>query len=247
MTSSTLEQTLWLVLCGGLMTVIGHETNWGQQLTLPLPQLIEEAPAFQAPVVVGPFVLPGPDQYLETSLRPIFISARRPAPATPAPEPPKPTMKRDQFILTGTTIVPEGKFAFLLERTTNRVRVVAEGKEINGIRVSEVRPERVTLSQFDESEVLTIRTARGTGLPGSPLPALSAPAPQVPSPPTATQPAVPIAPSLPLPIPAQGPAARPASESHPASGSVAEPTTPKPPERSTKPLGAGSSGTRFGP
>lgn len=70
-------------------------------------------------------------------------------------------MQRNQFVLTGTSITPQGSYAFLLEKAQNKSRVVALGKQINGIVVSEIRADRVTLTQYDDSEILLIVTAKG--------------------------------------------------------------------------------------
>ena len=93
-------------------------------------------------------------------------------------------MKKDQFILRGTTVVAEGKFAFLLEKAGNRSHVVAEGKEINGIMVKEVTTERVVLGQYDETEVLVLKSIK----PPPRAPAPPAVAPGVAAPPAGPRP-----------------------------------------------------------
>ena len=96
----------------------------------------------------------------------MFIVTRRPTPIAPPPAPPKPIMKKDQFILMGTTIAGESKIAFLLEKAGNKSRVVAQGKEINDITVTEVTADRIVLSQFGDTEVLVLRTNKPP--PGAP-------------------------------------------------------------------------------
>lgn len=115
-----------------------------------------------------PFTMPSADTFLEVAMRPLFIFTRRPAPPIPV-ETTKPSMKKGQFVLTGTTVVAEGKFAHLSEKAGNKSHVVEQGKEINGILVKEIRSDRVVLTQGDETEVIVLRTAK------APPPAVAAP------------------------------------------------------------------------
>ncbi len=165
-----IETAFWLTLCGGLAVAIGMETEWGTQWQHPwtVPQL--PAASARLPALSEPYRLPEVDHFLDTSVRPLFFVTRRPAPAAPPPEPPKPTMKRDQFTLTGITVLPEGKFAFLTEKTGNKSRIVQEGKEINGITVKEIRNDQVVLGQYDETEVLMLKTAKGPAATIQPAP-----------------------------------------------------------------------------
>lgn len=168
LTPFRVEAGFWLLLCGGLTAGIGHETDWGRRWQWPLASSSAAAAEFTKPVLAPPFHLPPADTYLETTLRPIFVVTRRPAPMPPPPEPPKPAMRKDQFVLTGTTIVPEGKFAFLLEKAGNKVRVVSEGKEINGILVKQIDAAHVVLTQHDDEEVLVLKPAKPPAQPPAP-------------------------------------------------------------------------------
>jgi hypothetical protein len=189
LTPLRIEAGFWLALCGGLAAGIGVETDWGQRWQWPMAAAALAPPDFAKPALAEPFHLPPPDSFLETTLRPIFVVTRRPAPIPPPPEPPKPSMKKDQFVLTGTTIVPEGKFAFLVEKAGNKVRVVSEGKEVNGILVKEISATRVVLTQHDDEEVLMLKPAKGPAqtnqapgadAPAAPIPTTQAGAPVVP-------------------------------------------------------------------
>lgn len=154
------EAGAWAILFAGLITGIGVESDWGRQTewAIALPGIAPAA--FVKPALTEPYQLPAPDALLETTLRPLFVANRRPAPIPPPPEPPKPQMRKGQFSLTGTTIVAEGKFAHLLERATNKAIVLAEGKEINGLKVQQVTPDFVILTQFEDSETLVLSTAK---------------------------------------------------------------------------------------
>lgn len=161
------ETAFWLILCGGLAAGIGMETNWGRQQQWPAETTVETRPEFSEPALAEPFRLPPSDQYVQMTARPIFVVTRRPAPITPTSGSPEPGMKKDQFILMGTTMAGGSKVAFLVEKAGNRSRVVAEGKEINGITVREVTADRVVLSQFGDTETLVLKTNKPP--PGTPV------------------------------------------------------------------------------
>ncbi len=178
LTPSRVETGFWMILWVGLAAGIGLETKWGRQMQWPLPTIADTPAAFSKPELAEAFRLPPPDHFSQVTARPIFIVTRRPSPVAPPPEPPKPSMKKDQFILMGTTVAGASKIAFLIEKAGNASRVVAEGKEINGITVREIAADRVVLSQFGDTEVLVLRTNK--------------PRPGVPGIPAAGQPAVPF-------------------------------------------------------
>lgn len=172
LTPIRVETGFWLILWAGLAAGIGIETDWGRQLQWPVAELAQAPPDVARPVLTEPFRLPEPDRHLTIATRPIFVVTRLPAPPAPLADASRPSMKKDQFVLMGTTIVPEGKFAFLLEKAGNKSRVVAEGKEINGIMVKDVKADRVVLSQGGDTEVLVLKTIKPP--PGSPAGATGA-------------------------------------------------------------------------
>lgn len=167
LTPARAEAGLWLILCLGLAAGIGLETDWGRQMQWPVTESAAAPPEFARPRLAEPFRLASPEQYLEISARPLFVITRRPAPVNPAGDAAQPSMKKDQFVLMGTSVVGGSKFAFLFEKAANKNRVVAEGKEINGIMVKEVGADRVVLTQHGDSEVLQLYIARS---PQAPLP-----------------------------------------------------------------------------
>lgn len=183
------EAGFWLLLCGALAAGLGIETDWGRELHRPVAVAATEADSFQQPGLAEPFRMPPADEYIEMALRPPFIVTRRPAPPPPPPEAPKPTMKQGQFLLKGITIVGPAKFAFVLEKAGSKNHVLTEGKEINGIRVKEIAADRVILSQYDETEILPLQTAKGPPATAAAVPAQRVQQQGVPPPPAVTVPA----------------------------------------------------------
>jgi hypothetical protein len=167
LTPLRVEAVLWMATIAILAAGIGHETNWGKQWVWPITAPETQSATFSMPALTEPFLMPAADTYLEIALRPLFIYTRRPTPPPPPPAPVeiKPKMKKDQFVLTGTTLVAEGRFAHLKEKTGNKSHVVAEGKEINGILVREVKSSQVILTQYDETEVVVLITAKAPNPP----------------------------------------------------------------------------------
>ena len=154
-----------------------------------------------------------PDQeYSETSARPLFTPTRRPAPPAAAPTAPT-AMAKGQFTLTGVTIVGPLKIALLREKSSGRVVRVEEGKEVNGITVTQVDPEQVKLTQGGDSEVVAMLVTKGSGQPPPPMAGV----------PAAAGPFAPVAGPPPVPVPGANPVARAA----PPPG--AQPGQPQPP------------------
>lgn len=144
----------YLVLAG----VIEWELDWAWRIhpSLPVPK---SAPAARVNYPIQPeFVLiPLEQGFAETMARTVFTSSRRP-PAPPAPPaPPKPTMQKGQFVLLGALITKDNSIALLREVATGKAIRVEQGKEINGIMVTDIFPERVVLTQHDDSEELVLR------------------------------------------------------------------------------------------
>jgi type II secretory pathway component PulC len=159
LTPRRLEAGFWLLLCGGLAVGIGLQTDWGRQWQQPIAQPAEESASTLSSELTESYRLPPADAFMEIALRPIFVVTRQLPPPAPA-ESPLQAMKKDQFVLTGVTIVPEGKFAFLTEKAGGKSRTVTEGKELNGITVKEILLDRVILVQYGDTEVLVLRTSK---------------------------------------------------------------------------------------
>lgn len=200
-----------------LTGTIGTELGWGNRVNLlmppPKPQKVRTAVLTLQPE----FALRSLDKsYTEILARPLFVSSRHPLPPKfvpsqrsassastrrppplPSPplvpvaiEPPKPTMRKGQFILDGIIITKDKNIALLREVATRKMVRVELGQEINGMQVEKLDRDKITFKQGDESEevILKIKTASGpSGKPGSPrAPAqLAAPAAPLPGAPVA--------------------------------------------------------------
>ncbi|RFC31178.1 MAG: hypothetical protein DID91_2727704327 [Candidatus Nitrotoga sp. MKT] len=205
---------LLLVLIGLLIGTIGSELGWGNRINVPLPQpkLQKNRPAV-LPVQPEFALLPLERSYTEILARPLFASSRRPlpskfvprqhvsssissrrlsplTPSSPPPlpvpvAPPKPTMRKGQFILDGIIITKDKNIALLREIVTRKMVRVELGQEINGMQIEKLDRDKITFKQGDEREELVLKIKTGPsqpGRPGSPgVPAqLAAPAASLP-------------------------------------------------------------------
>ena len=209
---------LLLALILLLIGTIGTELGWGHRVNVLLPQ---PKPQKNRPVVLPlqpEFVLLPLDQsYTEILARPLFVSSRRPLPPkfvprqrspssaatrrpppppTPPPvpvviEPPKPTMRKGQFILDGIIITKDKNIALLREVATRKMVRVELGQEINGMQIEKLDRDKITFKQGDEREELVLKIKTGPSLPGRPgspgiPPQLAAPAVPLPGAPVTT-------------------------------------------------------------
>jgi len=152
-------------LAGALAAVLGWETDWGQALRPPAA----DVPALRPPAVTVA-VLPdyriegGLETMPETAARTVFVPTRRPAPPAPPLSPAeeaKSAMKKGQFLLTGTSVAPGQRFAFLKEVASGKHYRVKAGDAINDLEVAEVGEDRVRLAFEGESEELLLKVAKG--------------------------------------------------------------------------------------
>ena len=177
----------------GCLAALGVETQWGRALRPALPvanagvrggDMVATLPAFNLPSLDSAF--------RESGERPLFTPTRRPSAVNLASAP---VMKKGQFKLSGTSVNNDLTVAFLLETATGKTVRVTKGKEVNGMTLDAVEPDRVVLKQGDETEELVLRTAA------------SPPAPKVVVPPPGTAPAGPgVAPPMAQPQPTPRPA-----------------------------------------
>ena len=194
------ELAWWVLPLGALAVILGVEVDWGQRSAPPAPPASPATPAPVLATVLPEYTIPGgPDAHAETVDRTLFNPTRRPAP-TPTVEAPKPQMPRGTFALTGTTVVEGKSTAFLRDVKTGRSRRVQEGDTIDGMKVAEVKPDRVKLTMHGESEDVTLKVA--TNPRPTPQPVVAAappagPAGAPPAPPPGSIPSVAGAPAAP--------------------------------------------------
>ena len=149
----------WLLPLVALAVTFGWETEWGRSIE----KRPESAEAVEPkPVVTA--LLPeyeiagGMAARTETVERTLFNPTRRPAPSLGQDGGPS-QMKRGQFALTGTMLIEGKNTAFLREIAGNKSRRVHAGETINGMRVAEVKSDRVTLALGEETEELVLKVA----------------------------------------------------------------------------------------
>jgi general secretion pathway protein N len=145
---------------------------------------VEDAPASPAKLadvgLLPGFALPPADQgFPEVANRPLFVPTRRPAPPAAATQA---SMPKGQFTLLGTSVTKElGDIAMLKHLPTNKFHSVRKGEQVNGITVDTVQPDRVILRMGEETEEISMRTAKSPALPPSPPPGTMPSAGPIPS------------------------------------------------------------------
>ena len=152
---------VWLLPFVGLAVVIAWEADWGRKW--------RHVPVTDAVVVPQPVLVAVLPEYKPTATlasqrdivdRSLFNPTRRPAPVAAA-EAAKRRLQPGQFVLTGTLIVDGKATAFLRENAGGKSRRVAQGDQVNGMLVADVKPDRIKLTLGDESEDLVLRVAAG--------------------------------------------------------------------------------------
>jgi hypothetical protein len=172
---------VWLLPFIVLALVIGWEADWGRKW--------RHVPATDTPVVPQPVTIAVLPEYRPTATlatqhdivdRALFNPTRRPAPVA-ASAGAKPRLQPGQFVLTGTMIIDGKATAFLRESAGGKSRRVAQGEQVNGMLVAEVKPDRIKLTLGDESEDLVLKVAIGPKTTTQPVvaPVGGAPAPVV--------------------------------------------------------------------
>ena len=151
-------------ICVGLAIIVAVELAT-LSTTPPAGAAKKAAPAEAK--LLPPLAAASPDgAYPETTARPLWIPTRRPAP--PAVAPTQQAFVRDQFVLQGVIMAGGTRIALLKEKASGRIHRVELGRDINGLHVAEVEPERVTLTQGGEREVIDLRVQRVPGGAGAP-------------------------------------------------------------------------------
>jgi general secretion pathway protein N len=121
-------------------------------------------------------------EYAQMTARPLFTPTRRPAPAQVVVA--QSAIQRGQFVLLGVIITNDLRIAMLREKSTGRIHRLEAGREVNGMKVAEIEPERVTMAQGAEQEVLVLSVQKPATPAGSAAAAAAAAA--APPPPQGT-------------------------------------------------------------
>jgi hypothetical protein len=162
----------WLLPVTALMLLIGWETDWGRQIVR-----VPSTPPAAEPKPVTAAVLPdyeidgGLPAHAETVQRTLFNATRRPAPVLAADDGAR-QIVRGKFQLMGTTVTGERNIAFLKDVGNGKTRVVRQGDDIDGMKVSLVTADRVQFLAGEDSEELILKVAPGpkTTLTAAPPP-----------------------------------------------------------------------------
>ncbi|HTQ01897.1 MAG TPA: hypothetical protein VMN56_21440 [Casimicrobiaceae bacterium] len=178
---------VWIAPFAVLALLLLWQTDWGRAFGRTPP-----AETAIAPQPLSLSLLPEyqpsapPDSTRDAVERTLFNPTRRPAPTAVA-DAAKPKLQRGQFTLSGTLVVDGKATAFLREVSGGKSRRVAQGETVNGMVISEIRPDRVRLTVGDESEDLILKVATGpktTIQPVAPGPITASAAPAGAPPPT---------------------------------------------------------------
>jgi hypothetical protein len=190
------------------------------------------ASAVQAKVLPPIAALDPEVAYPETGARPLLTPTRRPAPERVAAA--TSTIVPGQFVLTGVTIVGPLRIALLREKSSGRVIRVEQGKEVNGMTVAAIEPERVTLALGGDQEVVSLVVTKGAPATATAAAPASGPfaGPAAPPPPAAPPGANPAARAEPSAATTFGPINRFAAPGQPGAGPAqpqqqAAPMTPE--------------------
>jgi len=232
------------LLAAALAVVIGIEiASGGVGASIPAPSARRAAPAEAK--LLPPLIATAPEQaYPEMAARPLWIPTRRPAPQATAAAA---AFARGQFVLQGVTIAGGTRIALLREKVSGRVHRVEKGKDVNGIQVVEIEPDKVVLAQGGEREELELRVQKpGGAVPGTaafaPAPALALPGAAGQGPfaatpaPGASAAQSPVAAPRRVPQVTEAVAAQPAAPSAIAPGAASPAAAPVPQQATTAPM-----------
>jgi hypothetical protein len=166
----------WLVPLGLLLVALGAETDWGFAVQKrPVAEPLPEPKPIAATLLPDFAIDGGVAARRETVDRTLFNPTRRPAP-TPIAAAAQPRIQRGQFALTGTLVIDGKSTAFLREVNGGKARRVRQGETINGMTVTEVKPDRIRFALGDETEELVLRVATNSRPTPQQAPVAGAPA-----------------------------------------------------------------------
>jgi len=150
-----------IAVIGACALWIGYEADWGK--TSPRP--VVQPKARQVPLkeirLAPDYALLAPDQDLAaTTARPLFVPSRRPSQGAGQPGSARVSgLPGGRYTLTGVSISDGSRVAMLRDGATNKTVQVEEAKEVNGVFVESVTPDKVTLKQGAEREEVALKIA----------------------------------------------------------------------------------------
>ena len=153
------------VLAVALAAVIAAEALLGPHAAARVAPGSHAAPA-EAKLLPPMTVASAEQAYPETAARPLFIPTRRPAPEAASAA--KNAFQKGQYVLQGVIAVGDNRVAMLKEKSTGKIHRVEAGNDMNGVKVSQIEPEQVTLTAGADREVIPLLVQKGPGAKETP-------------------------------------------------------------------------------
>jgi hypothetical protein len=148
-----------------VIIVVGWETGWGRYLSPGVPKIEPGTRKAEEIALLPEHTLPPMAQaYKETVEKPLFSQSRRPIPPAPVVAA-VPTMQKGKYRLAGTVVNADASAAFLVEIQSGKTFRVAKGSAVNpndgqAPKLDSVSPTQVVLKLGDDTEMLTLATAK---------------------------------------------------------------------------------------
>lgn len=137
---------------------IGYVSVWGERASLTGLRSASPAATSDEIRLSPDFTGPGLE-LTETTARPLFNPSRRPLAGSGKGGSRSGALPRGRYELTGVSISPSSRVAMLLDVTTKKTVRVEQGKELDGILVEAVTPNKITLKLGTDSEELPLKIA----------------------------------------------------------------------------------------
>ena len=137
---------------------IGYVGVWGERASLTGLRQATQATSLEEIRLSPEFAGPGTD-LIETTGRPLFNPSRRPLAGSGQGGYRSGALPRGRYELTGVSISPSQRVAMLHDVTTKKTIRVEQGKELEGILVEAVMPNKIVLKLGADSEELLLKIA----------------------------------------------------------------------------------------
>ncbi len=148
----------WWVAAVALAAFLGWEIQHsrfpGEAAEQPLPV----APTATTLVSLGENRSEGGESATNpTVTRPTGNPAPWPAPVAQQPAASGRSVQHGQVVLLGTTIADDGSFALVTDAAAARSRVLRKGDRVDGLLVTEIRPDRLELTDGATGELVILK------------------------------------------------------------------------------------------